>query len=113
MDVINPANGKLVATVPCADEADVDLAVEAALKAFPGWRATYVGDRVDLIMKLAAKMREHADELAVLETSQYGGPISKTRAFDVNAAPAIWSMSPVSPAALPATPSAPIPMPES
>lgn len=87
MDVINPANGKLVATVPCADEADVDLAVEAALKAFPGWRATYVGDRVDLIMKLAAKMREHADELAVLETSQYGGPISKTRAFDVNAAP--------------------------
>ena len=87
MDVTNPANGKVVATVPCADEADLDLAVDAALRAFPGWRATYVGDRVELIMKLAAKMREHADELAVLETSQYGGPISKTRAFDVNAAP--------------------------
>jgi acyl-CoA reductase-like NAD-dependent aldehyde dehydrogenase len=87
MDVTDPANGRLVASVPCADERDVDLAVGAALRAQPGWRATYVGQRCELIMKLAAKMREHAEELAVLETRQYGGPISKTRNFDANAAP--------------------------
>jgi len=87
MDVVNPANGKFVASVPCADEADVDLAVKAAQKAFPAWRKTYVADRVNLVLKLAAKMREHAEELAVLETLHYGGPISKTRAFDANGGP--------------------------
>ncbi|MBR5490760.1 MAG: aldehyde dehydrogenase [Oscillospiraceae bacterium] len=87
MDVVNPANGKFVASVPCAGEEDVDLAVKAAQKAFPAWRKTYVADRVNLVLKLAAKMREHAEELAVLETLHYGGPISKTRVFDANGGP--------------------------
>ena len=87
MDVVNPANGKVVATVPKADEADVDLAVRAALAAFPGWRNTSLESRVNLVLKLAAKLREHGEELARLETISYGGPISKTLAFDANAAP--------------------------
>ncbi len=87
MDVINPANGKVVDTVPKAGIEDVDMAVKAARKAQTAWKNVYIKERTELILALAAKIRENAEELAVLETQQYGGPISKTRIFDMNAAP--------------------------
>ena len=87
MDVTNPANGQYVATVPCAGEKDVELAVAAAKAAFPAWRKTYIGKRAELIFALADKLHEHAEELAELETLCMGAPISKTLAFDANAAP--------------------------
>lgn len=43
--VANPANGQSLAAVPRAGGADVDSAVEAARRAFPGWRETDAGER--------------------------------------------------------------------
>jgi acyl-CoA reductase-like NAD-dependent aldehyde dehydrogenase len=83
MEVINPANGELVAVVPKCDEADVDLAVAAATEAKESWRNTYIGERAELLFKLAAIVREHEAELIPLETAQYGGPLSKTSKFDI------------------------------
>jgi acyl-CoA reductase-like NAD-dependent aldehyde dehydrogenase len=83
MEVINPANGELVAVVPKCDEADVDFAVVAAIKAKEAWRNTYIGERAELLFKLAAILREHEAELIPLETAQYGGPLSKTSKFDI------------------------------
>jgi acyl-CoA reductase-like NAD-dependent aldehyde dehydrogenase len=88
MEVINPANNTVAAVVPKCSEVDVDLAVEAAQKARAGWKATYIGARSELMMKLAAILREHEAELVQLETMQYGGPISKTSKFDIPFAPA-------------------------
>ncbi|MDR2771121.1 MAG: aldehyde dehydrogenase family protein, partial [Clostridiales Family XIII bacterium] len=62
--------------------------VKAAQKARAAWRATYVGERSELLVRLAAILREHEEELVLLETAQYGGPISKTSKFDIPFAPA-------------------------
>ncbi|NLL38824.1 MAG: aldehyde dehydrogenase [Clostridiales bacterium] len=88
MEVINPADNTVAAVVPKCSVADVELAVQAANRAREGWRATYIGDRSDLLLKLAAIIREHQEELAPIETMQYGGPISKTSRFDIPFAPA-------------------------
>ncbi|MDR2133360.1 MAG: aldehyde dehydrogenase family protein [Clostridiales Family XIII bacterium] len=88
MEVINPANGTRVALVPKCGPEDVDLAVAAAQRARAAWRNTYVGERSELLMRLAAILRAHEAELVPLETAQYGGPISKTSKFDIPFAPA-------------------------
>lgn len=88
MEVINPADNTVAAVVPKCGQADVELAVEAARRAKDAWKAVYIGERSELLLKLAAIIREHQDELAILETMQYGGPISKTSRFDIPFAPA-------------------------
>ena len=88
MDVINPADNTVVAVVPKCSEEDVELAVAAARRALPGWKGTYIGARSERLIRLAAILREHQDELVPLETMQYGGPISKTSRFDIPFAPA-------------------------
>lgn len=82
-DVVNPANGKVIAAVPRCGAGDVSRAVEAAVKAQPAWAATYIAERAKVLYRLADCIRAHRDELAKLETMQYGGPISKTANFDI------------------------------
>ena len=86
MDVINPANGKVVATVPRCTAEDVDLAAQAARKARKAWKNTYIGDRAAYLFKLAELIRRDQEELIALETAQYGGPVSKTSRFDIPSA---------------------------
>lgn len=86
MNVINPANNKVVAVVPKCTAEDVELAVAAANRAKNAWKNTYVGERANLLCKLGAIIAEHAEELVPMETAQYGGPVSKTRNFDIPAA---------------------------
>jgi acyl-CoA reductase-like NAD-dependent aldehyde dehydrogenase len=86
MNVVNPADNKVVAAVPKCTAEDVELAVAAAKRARNGWKNTYVGRRAKLLYKLGAIIESHAEELALMETAQYGGPVSKTRCFDIPAA---------------------------
>lgn len=86
MSVINPADNKIVATVPKCTAEDVELAVAAAKRVKYEWKNTYIGERARLLFKLGAIVQEHASELALMETSQYGGPVSKTSNFDIPAA---------------------------
>ncbi|MBA2526111.1 MAG: aldehyde dehydrogenase family protein, partial [Pyrinomonadaceae bacterium] len=51
-DVINPATGETLAQVPLDGDADVAAAVESAAAAFPGWRRTPPGDRIQYLFKL-------------------------------------------------------------
>jgi acyl-CoA reductase-like NAD-dependent aldehyde dehydrogenase len=87
MDVINPHDQSVVATVPRCTAEDVDLAVQAATRAKKLWKNTYIGARADMLLRLAAIVREHSEELVPLETAQYGGPVSKTRNFDIKFVP--------------------------
>jgi acyl-CoA reductase-like NAD-dependent aldehyde dehydrogenase len=77
--VVNPATEETLAEVPGATEADADRAVEAARRAFPGWRAVAPADRSRLLRRLAALVEEHGEELARLETRNVGKPISDSR----------------------------------
>src|SRR2546428_13925046 len=76
MEVLNPATGETIAEVPRASAEDVDRAVQAAKKALVAWRETTPGERAELLLKLAAAIDEHADELAELESQNVGKPLS-------------------------------------
>jgi betaine-aldehyde dehydrogenase len=81
-EVVNPATGKVIATAPLGGPADVDLAVEAARRAFDdrkGWASWAAGKRGRTLAKLAALIKEHTEELAQLESRNVGKPITGAR----------------------------------
>ena len=83
IDVINPADGTVLAAVAEAGTEDVDRAVAAAQRAFPGWAARPAAERGRLLLKLADAIEEHAAELARLESLDTGHPIRDTTVLDV------------------------------
>ena len=82
-DVVNPANGTVVASTDLANAADVDGAVAAATRAQAEWGHATPGERAAALNALAAVMNERAEEYAQVETAQAGKPIKLTREFDV------------------------------
>jgi aldehyde dehydrogenase (NAD+) len=66
--------------VPLGSGADVDHAVRAARAAFPGWAATPVAARAEVLRVLANLIREHLEELARLQVHENGKTISEMRA---------------------------------
>src|SRR6266516_2625987 len=79
MEVVNPATAETVAEVPRGTAADVDRAVEAAKKALPEWLETTPHERSELLLRLAAVIDEHADELAQIESQNVGKPLAYAR----------------------------------
>jgi acyl-CoA reductase-like NAD-dependent aldehyde dehydrogenase len=77
--VVNPATEETIAEVPAASAEDADRTVEAARRAFPGWRAVAPADRARLLRRLAGLVEEHGEELARLETRNVGKPIADSR----------------------------------
>jgi 1-pyrroline dehydrogenase len=74
-DILNPATGGVIATVPKGTEADVDRAVGVARKAFDEtWYDTTPGERSRMLLKLADAIEEHAEELAAIESANVGKP---------------------------------------
>jgi acyl-CoA reductase-like NAD-dependent aldehyde dehydrogenase len=85
MAIMNPATAEKLADVAQADAADVDRAVRAARKAFDEgpWPRMDALHRGRLIFKLAEKIRERLDDLALTDTLNVGKPIRDTKGFDV------------------------------
>jgi betaine-aldehyde dehydrogenase len=83
IDVTNPADGSVVATLGEASVQDVDSAVAAALRAFPAWAGATPGERSAALAALADRMEARAEEYAQVESAQSGKPIKLTREFDV------------------------------
>ncbi|HUP58948.1 MAG TPA: aldehyde dehydrogenase family protein [Thermoanaerobaculia bacterium] len=79
-ELIEPATGERLTTVARATAEDVDRAVRDAERAFRGeWRRVNTRSRARLLMRLAALIRENADELARLESRNVGKPIRDSR----------------------------------
>lgn len=77
---LNPANGQPLAQVARGGAADIDRAVAAARRAYEeGWRRVSPAERSRMLARIAAAIRDHAEELAVLETLDTGKPISQAR----------------------------------
>ncbi|MFG2713876.1 gamma-aminobutyraldehyde dehydrogenase [Streptomyces goshikiensis] len=81
--VIDPATGEEVLTYELASTADVDEAVAAAKRAFPGWSGATPGERSDALHRLAAVLAEQAGDFAYAESLQCGKPIKLSTEFDV------------------------------
>ncbi len=75
MDVINPADDRVIAKVPASDTEDVDRAVDAAATAFGSWQHSTPQDRSLLLLKLADALEARADEFGRLESSNAGKPV--------------------------------------
>jgi len=79
-DVVNPATGELLASVPMGDAADVNAAVEAAATAFPAWRRTPPEDRIQPLFKLKMLLEEHIDDIARIITLENGKTFGEAKA---------------------------------
>ncbi len=77
--VINPATEEKIGTVAYASRADLDEALAAAERGFRVWRATSAFDRYKLIRKAASLLRERADSIAPLMTTEQGKPLAEAR----------------------------------
>ena len=75
-DVINPATGEVLGSVPSSDAADVDDAVRAAAAAFPAWADKTPRERSEMLHALADAIEKDMPELTRLESLNVGKPVS-------------------------------------
>jgi len=80
MDVVNPANEESIAKCPRASKAQLDDAVAAAKKAFPGWSATPIAERKKVLLAIADAIEKNAGDLARLLTQEQGKPLGDATA---------------------------------
>ena len=82
-DDVDPSTEEVIAEVPDSDANDIDDAVRAARQAFPGWSRTPAAERSRLLLKLADLIEKNFDELAQLESTDCGKPLSLARTLDI------------------------------
>jgi 4-guanidinobutyraldehyde dehydrogenase/NAD-dependent aldehyde dehydrogenase len=82
---ISPVDGRHLADVASCDSADADTAVASARRAFDSglWSRLAPAKRKAVMLRFASLLREHAEELALLETLDMGKPISDSLNIDV------------------------------
>jgi malonate-semialdehyde dehydrogenase (acetylating) / methylmalonate-semialdehyde dehydrogenase len=80
VDVLNPATAELLARTPLSTATDVDVTVRAAAEAFPAWRRTPPGERVQYLFKLKNLLEEHIGEMARLITLENGKTLAEAKA---------------------------------
>jgi malonate-semialdehyde dehydrogenase (acetylating) / methylmalonate-semialdehyde dehydrogenase len=78
--VVNPATAELLARAPLSTAAEVDAVVQSAADAFPAWRRTPPGERIQYLFKLKNLLEEHIDELARLTTIENGKTFGEAKA---------------------------------
>ena len=83
LDVYDPAIGKVYAQAPDGDARDVENAVAAAKKAFPGWSQTSAAERSRVLLAIADAMERDLDDLAIVESTDTGKPIGLARSLDI------------------------------
>ena len=79
-ELINPADESVIASIPMANEADVNAAVAAAKAAFDGWQMTAKEERLKLLRRLLELYNERYDDIAELMTREMGTPLGFSKA---------------------------------
>lgn len=79
IDVLNPATGERVATVPDLSPPMLRHALDGAEAARPQWSARPPADRAGIVRTIGALVRRDADRLAALMTSEQGKPLAEAR----------------------------------
>ncbi len=81
-EVVDPADGRVIATAPLGGKEDVDRAVAAAQRALDdpkGWSSWSAAKRGRTLQRYANLVRDRLEELAQLESRNIGKPISSAR----------------------------------
>ena len=78
-DVVNPADGVTIGSVPNLGAAEAQAAIDAATAAFPGWSARTGKERAAIMRTWFDLINRHADDLATLMTAEQGKPLAEAR----------------------------------
>src|SRR5581483_752839 len=79
LEISNPATGDPLARVPLSGGPEVNEAVRAAAAAWPAWRDTPSGDRIQYLFKLKHLLEEHFEEIARIVTTENGKTLVESR----------------------------------
>jgi aldehyde dehydrogenase len=79
----SPITGKPFTEVARSTAADVDLAIDAAHRAAGKWGRTSTTERANVLNRIADRIEEHLEEIAVAETWENGKPVRETLAADI------------------------------
>lgn len=82
-DDISPVDGKVFTKVADSTSEDVELALDAAHKAKDAWAKTSPMERSNVLLKIADRLDEHLELLAVAETWENGKPVRETLEADI------------------------------
>jgi aldehyde dehydrogenase len=82
-DNISPVNGKVFCQIPRSDSADIELALDAAHKAKDAWGTTSATDRSNILLKIADKIEQNIEILAIADTWDNGKAVRETLAADI------------------------------
>lgn len=80
---ISPVDGKVYTKVARSKAEDVDLAIDAAEKAFSEWGKTSATERSNILLKVADRMEQNLEMLARVETWDNGKPIRESLLADL------------------------------
>lgn len=83
LDNLEPATGEVYSLIPDSGAEDVDRAVAAAKKAYPGWSALNAAERSKHLLAVAHRIEERLDELAAAESRDNGKPLKLARTVDI------------------------------
>ena len=82
-DNITPVTGEVICEIPRSDAQDIDLALDAAHAAKTSWAITSVTERSNILLKIADRIEQNLELLALVETWDNGKCIRETMAADV------------------------------
>ncbi len=80
---ISPVNGEVFCEIPRSTAADIELALDAAHGAKDAWGKTSVTERSNLLLKIADRIEQNLETLAVAETWDNGKAVRETLAADI------------------------------
>ena len=83
--ILNPRTGALILNIPEASQSQIDRAVSAARRAFPGWSRTTPAERSAALLRIADRVEAEADAFAALEALNCGKPITLARNDEIPA----------------------------
>jgi acyl-CoA reductase-like NAD-dependent aldehyde dehydrogenase len=79
LDVIDPSSGEVFARCARADSSQLERAIAAAKRAFPGWSGQPYSERRVYIERLASALEARRDEFATLLTREQGKPLAQSQ----------------------------------
>ena len=80
---ITPVTGETICEIPRSTEADINLALDAAHAAKASWGKTSATERSNILLKLANRIEQNLETLAVAETWDNGKAVRETLAADI------------------------------
>ncbi|HEX2554642.1 MAG TPA: aldehyde dehydrogenase family protein [Microvirga sp.] len=86
VEFFNPGSGESLGQVAEAGSGDVDRAVAAAAQAYEEWRLVPPAERAKILRRMAGIVREHAEELAMIDAADSGNPVHEMVGDALNAA---------------------------